>query len=40
MKRDWIRYLLDEWIIPLGLGAMIIGGAFGFVKLLMMISSR
>ncbi len=40
MKRDWIRYLLDEWIIPLGLGAMIIGGAFGFVELLMMISSR
>ena len=26
MKREFIRYLMMEWIIPLALGAAIIGG--------------
>ena len=40
MKRDWIRYLLMEWVIPLGLGALILGGVYGFLEMLMRISSR
>lgn len=40
MKRDWIRYLLLEWVIPLGLGALIIIGAYSFLEMLMKISAR
>lgn len=40
MKRDWIRYLLLEWVIPLGLGALIIFGAYSFLEMLMRISTR
>ena len=40
MKRDWIRHLLLEWVIPLGLGALIIFGAYRFLEMLMKISAR
>lgn len=40
MKRDWIRYLLLEWVIPLGLGALIFFGAYSFLEMLMRISAR
>ena len=40
MKRDWIRYQLLEWVIPLGLGALIICGAYSFLEMLMRISTR
>lgn len=40
MKRDWIRYILLEWVIPLGLGALIIFGAYSFLEMLMKISAR
>ena len=38
MKRDWIRYLLLEWVIPLGLGAAIIGGVIGLIRMAMQVS--
>lgn len=40
MKRDWIRYLLLEWVIPLALGALIFYGAYSFLEMLMRISTR
>lgn len=39
-KRDWRRYLMEEWVIPLGLGAAILFGAYSFLEMLMRISER
>ena len=39
-KRDWLKYLMEDWVIPLGLGAAIIGGAYSFLEMLMKISAR
>jgi len=30
-KRDWLMYLMEDWVIPLGLGAVIIGGVAAMV---------
>lgn len=31
MKREFLKYLMEEWIIPVGLGAVIIGGVAALV---------
>lgn len=37
-KRDWPKYLLFEWVIPLGIGAAIIGGVIGLIWMAMQVS--
>ena len=37
-KRDWLRYLMEDWVIPLGLGAAIIGGVIGLIRMAMQVS--
>ena len=36
-KRDWLRYLMEDWVIPLGLGAAIIGGVIGLIRMAMQV---
>lgn len=36
-KRDWLRYLMEDWVIPLGLGALIIGGVIGLIRMAMQV---
>ena len=36
-KRDWLRYLMEDWVIPLGLGAAIIGGLIGLIRMAMQV---
>jgi len=31
MRRDFLKYLMLEWIIPVGLGAVIVGGVAALV---------
>lgn len=37
-KRDWLKYLMEDWVIPLGLGAAIIGGVIGLIRMAMQVS--
>lgn len=39
-KRDWLKYLMEDWVIPLGLGAAIIGGVIGFLRMVMRMAAR
>lgn len=36
-KRDWLKYLMEDWVIPLGLGAAIIGGVIGLIRMAMQV---
>ena len=36
-KRDWLKYLMEDWVIPLGLGALIIGGVIGLIRMAMQV---
>lgn len=36
-KRDWMKYLMEDWVIPLGLGAAIIGGVIGLIRMAMQV---
>ena len=38
MKRDWLKYLLFEWFIPLGLGAVVLGVVYGFLDMIIRLS--
>lgn len=31
MKREFLKYLMEEWIIPLGLGAAIVGSVAAII---------
>ena len=31
MRREFLKYLVTEWIIPVGLGAVIIGGVAALI---------
>lgn len=39
-KRNWFRYLMLEWVIPLGLGALLVGGVIGFLWMVMRMAAR
>ena len=30
-KRDWLKYLMEDWVIPLGLGAAIVGSVAAII---------